>query len=340
MQNKVIQKTDIPDIKGRITNPGWAGNLIWNYNRDNIKASKLRIKEWDYYCILSEERGIALTVSDMGYIGFVGITFFDFVKKKELSRSLMVPFPMGKWNLPRTSTSGVTAFSGKNAHIKFSTLDRKRTIEFSWNNFHRGKHLTGNIELAEQEESDSIVVATPFKENPRAFYLNQKINCLASKGSFTLGKDITAFSPEDSFGVLDWGRGVWTYTNTWYWGSASGLVNGDPFGFNIGYGFGDLSTHSENALFYKGKLHKLDRVNFTIPPDNFLSTWHFADNEGRFEMEFTPLLDRASKTDLLFIKSDQHQVFGRFSGKAFLDDGTELTVTNLPGFAEKVYNRW
>ena len=46
------------------------------------------------------------------------------------------------------------------------------------------------------------------------------------------------FDPADSFAVLDWGRGVWTYKNTWYWGSASGLVDGEPFGFNIGYGFG------------------------------------------------------------------------------------------------------
>ena len=30
------------------------------------------------------------------------------------------------------------------------------------------------------------------------------------------------FPEGKSFGVLDWGRGVWTYKNTWYWGSASG----------------------------------------------------------------------------------------------------------------------
>jgi hypothetical protein len=25
-----------------------------------------------------------------------------------------------------------------------------------------------------------------------------------------------------AYGVLDWGRGVWTYSNTWYWASMSG----------------------------------------------------------------------------------------------------------------------
>ena len=57
-------------------------------------------------------------------------------------------------------------------------------------------------------------------------------------------------------------------------------------------------------------------------------------------MEFQPILDRASCINAIVIKSDQHQVFGRFSGKAILDDGKEILVKNLTGFAEKVYNRW
>jgi len=38
--------------------------------------------------------------------------------------------------------------------------------------------------------------------------------------------------------------------------------------------------------------------------------------------------------------TNQHQVFGHFSGKAILDNGQEIRVQNLLGFAEKVYNRW
>ena len=66
-----------------------------------------------------------------------------------------------------------------------------------------------------------------------------------------LGEKTYVFDPADSFGVLDWGPGVWTYHNTWYWGSASGQVEGVPFGWNIGYGFGDTSAASENMLFLR-----------------------------------------------------------------------------------------
>ena len=159
-----------------------------------------------------------------------------------------------------------------------------------------------------------------------------------------LGDQTFNFDPQTSFGVLDWGRGVWTYDNTWYWGSASGLVNDKKFGFNIGYGFGNTQAATENMLFYDGKAHKLSDVKFNIPvkegKDDFLSPWTFTSDDGRFEMNFEPILDRASKTKVLVLESDQHQVFGYFSGTAILDDGTKLTINKMIGFAEKVKNRW
>ena len=144
--------------------------------------------------------------------------------------------------------------------------------------------------------------------------------------------------------MLDWGRGVWTYHNTWYWSSASGALDGVPFGFNLGYGFGDTSAATENALFYGGRLHKLEEVDFGIPqkdgrPD-FLSPWHFTSSDGRFTAEFRPILDRAACTDFKVLKSDQHQVFGRFTGECVLDDGTTLSFRDFPGFAEQVENKW
>ncbi|MFW9926642.1 MAG: DUF2804 domain-containing protein [Candidatus Thorarchaeota archaeon] len=57
-------------------------------------------------------------------------------------------------------------------------------------------------------------------------------------------------------------------------------------------------------------------------------------------MDFEPIVDRYGKTNLLLIKSEQHQVFGRFSGKVVLDNDTELKVDRFLGFAEDAYNRW
>ena len=167
---------------------------------------------------------------------------------------------------------------------------------------------------------------------------------MTAKGSFRLGDKI--YSLDNALGTLDWGRGVWTYDNTWYWGSLqTTLKDGVKFGFNIGYGFGDTSAASENMLFYDGKAHKLEDVAFLIPGDgtdkpDYLAPWRFTSSDGRLELDFIPIIDRYEPFDLKLFCMIPHQVFGRFSGKCILDDGTAIELDSVLGFAEKVHNKW
>ena len=97
-------------------------------------------------------------------------------------------------------------------------------------------------------------------------------------------------------------------------------------------------------LFYDGVAHKLEEVTFHIPQNNgifdYLSPWRFTSSDGRFEMDFIPILDRKDHTSVIVISSDQHQVFGLFTGKAVLDDGTTIVLKDFLGFAERVENKW
>ena len=190
----------------------------------------------------------------------------------------------------------------------------------------------------------TMVIVTPF-DKPKYFYYNQKIVGFKVEGYFKVGDFEYKFSGLKTRGILDWGRGVWTYKNTWYWGAGAGIVDGHEIGFNIGYGFGDTSAASENCVFYDGVMHKLDQVTFNIPKDEkgkyeYTKPWTFTSNDGRFEMDFTPIIDRKSKTDVLLICSDQHQVFGKFNGKIILDDGKVIILRDFIAFAERVFNKW
>ena len=57
-------------------------------------------------------------------------------------------------------------------------------------------------------------------------------------------------------------------------------------------------------------------------------------------MRFDPILDRSACANFGFLKSNQHQIFGKFTGLAVLDDGTEVFVKDFLGFAEEVENKW
>lgn len=343
MQHEITTRRPLLDDKGRLTEPGYTKGLLMDYNRKAIKGGALRIKEWDYYLIANNDYAVALTIADNSYMSLDGISLLDFRKPWQHTSNSMAFMSLGKRHLPASSAKGDVSSTTKKYSISFRHNGDHRILSFHMDNFMDGKPISGEIRL-ENPEQESMVIVTPFAEKDTAFYYNQKINCMPASGQVEFDGEVYRFEKENSFGVLDWGRGVWTYDNVWYWGSASGLVDGVPFGFNIGYGFGDTSAASENMLFYGGKAHKLSQVTFNIPKKNstedYMSPWTFTSDDGRFEMDFVPIIDRAACTDVKLICSDQHQVFGRFTGKAVLDDGKEIFVKDFLGFAEKVHNKW
>lgn len=343
MQYEIKNKQNLLRSNGSLSAAGYARQPLLDYNRDGIKASKFRIKEWDYYLISNPEFAVALTIADNSYIGIDSISFIDFNRPWQVTRSPMRLFPMGGTKMPSSSECGITESFFKNHFISFEKKPRRRLLKFRMSNFHDHKTIDGEVTL-EDPKGDSMVIATPFEKDPLAFYYNQKINCMSARGYVKFGDRTYTFQPDTSFGVLDWGRGVWPYRNTWYWGSASGLLEGQPFGFNIGCGFGDDTSATENMIFYCHKAHKLSKVSFNIPTSNgrehYLKPWFFTSDDERFKMIFHPIIDRSSRTNLGLLCSDQHQVFGKYTGRVVLDDGTLLQIKDFLGFAEKVFNKW
>ena len=330
--------------RGELCQAGYATSLIKEYDRDRIKGGALRIKEWDYYLIHNDRYGVALTLDDNSYMGLVSISFLDFERRTEHTTSPMTIFPMGKTRFPNTSAEGDVSLNKKNMKMSFCHKDGKRILDGEIRRFENGLPIRVHFELTGEPE-DSMVIATPFPEKKTAFYYNQKIVGMRASGKAEYAGRVYEFREEDSFALLDWGRGVWTYDNTWYWSAAMGMNGGETFGFNLGYGFGDTSAATENMLFYKGKAHKLEDVRFLIPGEDggridYLKPWIFTSSDGRLELSFTPILDRKAYTSAGVILSDQHQVFGYFDGTAILDDGTRLSVEHMLGFAEKVRNKW
>ena len=327
------------DAKGELREPGWSRSQLLEYRRSMIKAPKFRIKEWDYYIVFGDGFAAAFTISDDGYIGLQSVSLLVFGDDpREHTETVLNAFPMGKLHLPENSSSGVTEYSDKRLQMRFEPKDGKRYIKCHFENFMDKKALDAEITL-HQPKQDTMVIATPWLKK-HAFYYNQKINCMRAEGKIEFDGKTYEFDPERDFGTLDWGRGVWTYDNTWYWGSGNTTVDGRVVGWNIGYGFGDTSAATENVVFVDGAAHKLDDVTFHIPESGYMDEWRFSSSDGRFEMTFKPVLDRAAKMDFKLIASDQHQVFGRMSGKAILDDGTEIEIQDAMCFAEKVHNKY
>ena len=57
-------------------------------------------------------------------------------------------------------------------------------------------------------------------------------------------------------------------------------------------------------------------------------------------LKFYPVIDRHSNAKAVVVSSNQHQVFGKFTGTVLLDNGTPVEIHDFMGFAEKVVNKW
>ena len=251
------------NAQGELIDSGYATYLVKSYDRAAIKASKLKIKEWDYYLIYNADFGIALTMADNAYMGLLSASFLDFKSKTHKTLSPMIILPLGRMKMPASSESGDVHFINSKVEMEFFHEDNGRRITLNMPNFDNGFPLIVDI-LLKNEPMDSMVIATPFKEKPKAFYYNQKIIGMRAEGVVIHQGQQMEVSSDTTFGLLDWGRGVWTYDNTWYWSAGQGLIDGHVFGFNLGYGFGDTQDATENMIFWDGVSHKLEGVTFKI----------------------------------------------------------------------------
>ena len=401
-QREITMPGPVLDEKG-LVDPGYSTKEVLTYNRKAIKALPWRIKEWDFYQIedVSGRFCLQLTYGHASYVGQIGVMLFD-IKKKEwlVKKSVLIPFPFGRMHLPESAekNSRIRTHRG-NTYVCFDTKNGVRDLTLRMGDFYCRIVLTPLID-------DALVITIPFAESEKDFYYNYKKNGMKAEGEirFTYkgkrkkivlggepgekadrsgemaGKK-TAQSGEVScgskkhavpaMGLLDWGRGVWPFSNTWFWSNGAGYVT-EPatkdkskkgelkkgetkkgetkkdeskkdkkklFGFNLGCGFGDTTLATENILFYEGKTHKLGEVRIVHRSD-YMEPWILRDDDGRLDLTMTPEFDRITRDKVAFIDNCTHQVFGKFNGTAVLDDGRVIEIRDLPAFAEHAVNNW
>ena len=328
---------------GHLNEVGYHTKLIKKYERNAIKAKKIRIKEWDYFYLQGLDFGIALTIADNGYLGLLSVSYMDFKTKHYITKSHIIPMPLGSMKMPETSEFGTINIKKKQINFIFDYQKDKRRLYVKFPNFQNDLPIEIDVELTE-EPSDSMVIVIPFKEKKTHFYYNQKIPGFKVKGQVIMSNTVKTFD-QKSLGLLDWGRGVWPYKNNWYWSMAQGYYKGKIVAFNLGYGFGDNQHATENMLFYDGKAHKIGHVKFHIPEDEtgkkrYLDPWIFTASDERLHLTMTPLIDRTDNISVGVLQSKQHQVFGLFNGHIVLDDETVIPIKNIMGFAEDIQNKW
>ena len=340
-QHEIKEMVPLLDEKGNLAHPGYSKHNNFIYNRENISASKWQIKEWNYYQISNGRYMVVLNFFDISFASAITAEICDLRKGKSYTDSIVELFTPNKDQLDGNADEP--------SHFIYEKFGRKVEFKVDYKGHHlyfKGKVENKKFEIdlfaQRQKGHESLTIATPFEKEGQ-FFLTQKINCMPTKGFVKVKGKTLNFSDENTFTVMDWGRGVWPYSNYWYWANGTSRINGKLFGFELTWGFGDDSYASETALFYDGKCHKIGKVKVMEDPEviGYMKPWHFKSETGRLDLIMTPTFDHES--GLIFmgvVGMKSHQVHGYWNGYVILDDGTKLEIKNMYAFCEKVRNKW
>ncbi len=342
-EHEITEPSPLLHQDGNLAQVGWARHPLLDCNLEDAHFYRLRalqrfrIKRWDYYGVTTPGYYVSFTLADLGYAGQVFAYVVDFEQATYHEETLTIPLGRGI-QLPRNSTAGRSEYQDDGVHLQFEVQEGARQIAVAWPAF-SADGLSAEIRLLVPPDHESLVIVIPIGE--RRFYYNRKVNCMPAEGWFRLGEEQIDLDPGRSLGNLDWGRGVWPYSSFWVWASASGfLADGRRVGLNMGFGFGDTSAATENALIVDGRIHKVGRVAFTYDSSDFMQPWRMVSSEGGVDLTFVPFLDRTAATNLLVITSEVHQMFGRYHGTVQTDEGERIHLDGLIGFAEEHHARW
>jgi hypothetical protein len=340
MQREITAPGPLLDASGALAAPGWARRPLLDANLERAATGalgRLRLKRWDYYGVWTPHLFASATVAHLGYVGNVFTYLVDLESGRHVENALLRPLGAGV-ELARNSDAGEVRYDDGKTRAVFGVEEGRRLLSVADRRFDGGAGLEIEVTLECPGEHESVVTATPFAGG--GFYYNRKLNALPASGALRWGERRLELRPEDSLGQLDWGRGIWPYRSHWVWASANGfLPDGRRLGLNLGC-FGDHRYASEDAIVLEGRVHKLGRVRIDFDAHHYRKPWRFIDPDGRLDVVFQPASERVARTRALLVRSEVHQLFGVWTGRAVTDAGEALALRDLPGFAEEHHARW
>jgi Domain of unknown function (DUF2804), C-terminal/Domain of unknown function (DUF2804), N-terminal len=339
-QHRIAERGELLDHRGWLATKGWAPSALLIYDPVRVAEGEQNLREWEFFTVLTEDYALNFTIAKVRFAAFCAVDFIDFESGETKMGFVyetgvddlieMTPDNFGK-TVCREDGREVVVFE-RSGDQRVLTYDLPETL--------LAHSMKGEITLGQKRDMDFLALATPFTEDERMFFYEQKISGMPASGTAVVDGTVFELPPGQAFAVMDWGRGVWPDKLNWRWGSASGIVDDKVISFNIGNGFGEMSAASENLIVYDGTAHKIDQVIWHYDSADYSKPWHFTSNDGRFEMTLDPVFDQNMDFNAIFKYGTLHKVYGNFSGFIILDDGRKIEIENMMGFAEEVFISW
>jgi len=308
------------------------------YDRSFVQSEREdQLREWEYYAVFAPDFAIGLTLADLGFLSFSTLTLEDY--KTGLVHDAIMFADSDALDFPFTPF-GNTLFESSTGSVEYRFEGDHRSITVLAGAAGTDERMEARVRLADSEGVESIAVSHLFDEPGEFFYENKRVSMPAT-GTVVVGNTTYDFGEGESFGVLDWGRGVWPHDVKWEWGHFTGMTDGHMVGINMGTVNGDDTPGTADAVIVDGVLHKLPESIWEYELDELMAPWRFSSDDGRIELTLTLDFDDSTTISLgPALTLTRWKVHGVIAGTLELDDGSTLQVDGVRGAAEYVEIVW
>ncbi len=329
---ELTEPIDLCDDRGNLNRPA-VGFSRAPLHRCNLRGHPLRKKRWNYWAVTNERYAFSATIADVDYLGLASVYLIDFQTGRMIEKA--VTPPLGGQPMPEAVHADVF-FKDKKLQVALTDDGEAVSIRAEAPSF-EGAPMNAEFAIARPQGHETLNVVIPWSHD--RFQFTSKQNTLPASGRVQIDDEEFVFEEGKSFAVLDYGRGVWRYRTFWNWGAGSGVVDGRTIGLNLGGGWTDGTGMTENGLCVDGRLHKVhEDLKWGYDAADFMKPWRV--QSDRVDLRLDPIFERVTRTNLLVLKSEVHQVFGHFSGTVVGDEGESLAVKGLLGWVEQQDARW
>jgi hypothetical protein len=335
---EITEETPLLNADGTLAAHGWARGPLMQYDRSLIRADQIdALREWEYYAVFTPNFAIGLTLADLGLLSFGILTLEDY--ETDAIHSALFIAEAEALDFPPTPFEN-TRFEAQTGSIEYIFEEGKRTITVISGELGSESRMEAHLELADSRATESVAVSHKFEEPGEFFYENKRVSMPAT-GSVLVGETTYSLPEGSSFGVLDWGRGVWPENVRWEWGHFTGMLDGRLVGINLGTVNGDDSPGTADAVIVDGVLNKLKESNWTYDLDDVMAPWTFTSDDGALDLTLTPDFDDSTTLSLgPPYTLTRWKVHGEITGSVELADGSRLEVHGIRGAAEHVEIIW
>ncbi|QGG93683.1 DUF2804 domain-containing protein [Actinomarinicola tropica] len=291
-------------------------------------------KRWDYWCVMSGDLIVSWVYADVEAIGLADVYWHDIADGATGGGSVLTE--PGVVTLPDVVGAAPLVVDREEFAMDVRDDATGTRLRASWTEAD-GRPGRIDVRMERPDDLESLNVVIPWSDEIFNFTSKQWLR--AASGELVVGDRAWTI---DGWSALDVGRGRWPREIRWNWGGGGGRVDGRLVGLQFGAKWTEGTGFTENGFVLDGRLTKLgDELEWTYDWDRPMEPWRVRDPHGRLDVTLAPRFDKHSGADAGGqYGSETHQVFGTWSGHVRTEDGEEVRVEGLPGFAEEARQRW